>query len=210
MSFLDRLFGKKLLAAVFSVLALSLLPAAAHADQFQYVFSGTASGLYDGLPAGDTPFTLTFVENTSSLGLDQPAAGYYEYTDISGTLVANGMTFILNGVTLEVNGNSGEQNVDFYDSAFTNGLGLSSPTLLGYNLMSNLDVPATTSDLTPTLGASSFAVSGGNTLQFTGDANLGFTATDLTPAATPEPSSLLLLGSGLSGLALLRRRFLKA
>ncbi len=47
-------------------------------------------------------------------------------------------------MTLEVNGNAGFQNVDFYDSAFTNGLGMTSASLVGYNLTSNLsNVPET-------------------------------------------------------------------
>jgi PEP-CTERM motif len=196
--------SKRILTSAFAVIAFVLVPArAAHADNFSYVFTGTASGEFDGSAYSNTAFTVTFLENTSAL---TGSGGYSEYSDVDATLSALGSSFTLTGVTLEVNGNSTFQNVDFYDSTFTNGLGLSDVTPVGYNLTTNLTVPVTSSGLTPTFGGGTFSDTGGDTLQFTGDTNLGFTATDLSP--TPEPSSFLLLGTGgFSVLGLLRRRF---
>ena len=202
-------FSSKKFLAAFAMAVFTLLPGrAAHADQFSYVFSGTAAGTFDGSPYGNTAFTVSFLEDTSTI--DNRGGGYYSYDDVDATLVANSLTYTLTGVTLEVNGTSGFQNVDFYDSSFTNGLGISMVTPVGYNLTTNLNVPVTTLDLTPTFGGGTFSTTGDDTLMLTEDANLGFTATDLTPSAAPEPSSLLLLTTGLPGLALLRRRFGKA
>ena len=214
-----NLSGKKLLQTAFAVAILSLLPVAAHADQFEYVFTGTAAGYYNGAPVGDTAFTLTFDEDSASVV--NAGSGFFRFNNVAGTFSADGMTVALPNVTLVVNSNAGVDshgnpigNVDFYDSAFTNGLGLFSTSLYGYQLDSNVSIPVSSLNLTPTVSnppASLFAIAGGgNTLGFTSDCDLGFTATDLTPAPTPEPTSLMLLGSGLSGLAMLRRRFLKA
>ena len=229
MSILGNFSGRKLSPAVFAAVALSLLTSAAHADQFQYQFQINSpvivtdpSFFVSNYAMGNTNFTLTF-DNVDTSALNTSNPGFPQYNNLTGTLVDTDYPFFtvtLTGVTLEVNNTTG--NIDFYNSAFTDGLGMTSTSLVGYDLTSDLSIPETFLNQTPTPGSgtpvSSFGIAGGGTFQFEGDGSipgtapsgLGFTATDLTPAATPEPSSLLLLGSGLSGLAMLRRRFLKA
>lgn len=216
MTFLERISGRKPLLAAFSIAALSLLPAAAaHADQFSYVFSGYADGTIQGVSGTDIAFTLTITEPTSLIV--DAGGGFYRYNGVQATLVAGSDNVILDDVTLVANSNGvggGAESVNFFNGGFDNGLGLDGASqLLGYALASNVTVPASGNNLTPTFNGGSFAIdtaSGGGTAQLTGVESLGFTATDLTPAPTPEPSSLLLLTSGLPGLALLRRRLLKA
>lgn len=206
--------GTNLVSAALAIAALAFLPTpAAHADQFSYVFSGDVDGYLNGTSYSDVPITLTILENTSAI--DNEGGGVYAYNGVDATLVTGSDTFTLNDVSLVVNGSSGVQSVGFYDSTATNGLGLSMVIPVGYNLASNLTVPETSSSsiltaTAPPMYNGTFSDTNGDTLQFTANDSLGFTATDLTPPATPEPSSLLLLGSGVPMLALLRRRFVRA
>jgi hypothetical protein len=199
--------GKAVVAAAFAVGVLALFSQTASASSFNYVFTGTAEALYNGSSVGNTDFTLSFAEDTSAL--DNRGGGIYSYDNVGATLDTADGNFVLTGVTLQVNGNAGSQSVGFYNADATNGLGLSMVTPAGYDLTSNLDVPVLWSSLSITDLGGNFKTSDGNTLEITSVANLGFTAVG-PPAPTPEPSSLLLLTSGLPGLALLRRRFLKA
>jgi hypothetical protein len=202
-----RFSGKTVVAAAFAFGTLALFSQTASASSFNYVFTGTAEGLYNGSSVGNTGFTLSFAQDTSAL--DNRGGGIYSYDNVDATLATPDGNFVLTGVTLQVNGNAGSQSVGFYNADATNGIGLSMVTPAGYDLTGNLDVPVLSSNLSVSDLGGNFKTSDGNTLEFTSVANLGFTAVG-PPAPTPEPSSLLLLTSGLPGLALLRRRFLKA
>ncbi len=197
-------FARKSLSFTAAVAALSLLPCAgARASTVDYTLTGTATGLLNGSAVGSTNFTITLAEDPSTI--NNLGGGYYRYDNVDATILTTAGSVVLTNVFLETNGNAGYQNIDLYDSAFTNGIGLGgSPALLGYDLATSVDTGVVTgAGLTPTLGSSSFSIQGGGTLQFTGLSSLEFQSI----APTPEPSTLLLLASGFPGLVALRRRF---
>ena len=83
--------------------------------------------------------------------------------------------------------------------------------LLGYALIT----PITVSGSDPGAGAGAFQSSSGystttgDTVQFTDVDSLTFTAAPVNASATPEPSSLALLATGLSSLVTLRKRLFR-
>lgn len=196
--------ARKPLSLTAAIVALSLLPCAwASASTVDYAFTGIGSGVVNGNAVGPTNFTISLTEDPSTI--NNLGGGYYRYDNVDATLSSGSTTLVLTNVFLETNGNAGYQNIDLYDSVFTNGIGLGgSSALLGYDLATSVDTGVVTGGgLTPTLGSSSFSIQGGGTLQFTGLNSLEFQSV----APTPEPSTLLLLASGLPGLVALRRRF---
>jgi hypothetical protein len=208
---------KALIGLVTGVVLACIPVAAAHADTLTYTFTGNASdvGVFFGILPAYNPnanFTLTFTEDSSSVV--DAGGGFYRLNNISGVFSTSFVSTALSDVTIVVNSNPGSENVDFYNAngAFDNGLGLANNSaLLGYALASNVTtgpVSAASGNLTPTLGSGWFSASGDfiTAVQFTGENSLDFTVT----GATPEPSSLLLLLSGLCGGAALLGRRLKA
>jgi hypothetical protein len=207
---------KKAIIGFVTAVAMACIPAAvAHADTLTYTFSGNASDVvtFLGFIPIDNPnanFTLTFTEDSASVV--NAGSGYYRLNDVSGVFSTGFVTTTLSDVTIVVNSNPGFENVDFYNAAFDNGMGLANNSaLLGYALASNVStglVGSSSGNLTPTPPLGSFSANGDfiTSVEFTGDNSLDFTVT----GATPEPSSLLLLLSGLCGGAATLGRRLRA
>jgi hypothetical protein len=199
-----------LLPAVVAAAALALA-SVAHASILDYSFSGQASGTIAGNTNAtftDATFNVTFVENTSSIMNLSP--GYNIFEGVSGTFTEGSYTTTITGADIEVNGNGNTgsgayETVFLFNTDFGSSLGIGEdPTLLNYALATTINTGAVTSNIAAYQDAAGFSTTTGDTIEFTGVQSLDFAVTP--PPATPEPCTLLLLATGLSGLCMLRRR----
>ena len=182
------------LRLICGILAMSAFSLAAHASAITFTETVTGSGFLNGSAFSSQLITITGSGDTSAI--TNPFAGSYDLVLTSGTLqigAAAPVTFT-NGLT-----------AFSFANAFRAGLAdsLSQNTIL-YTLASDLggDDLSTPISVTGTPGINSgiqFATSGGTFILTSDTGNSTFTATP--GAATPEPSSLLLLATGLAGLA---------
>jgi hypothetical protein len=206
-----------LLGAAVAAVAVALFAAhSASAATLDYTLSGVATGTIAGNTNANftgATFSVTFVENTSSIVPLGP--GYNIYEGISGTFTEGSYSTTITGADLEVNGNANTgsgsyETVFLFNSDFGSSLGISDDaTLLNYALASTINTGSVTSNLGAFQDVAGFSTTTGDTIEFTGVQSLDFAATQPT-AATPEPSSLILLLSSVSGAGLLRRRFKNA
>jgi hypothetical protein len=204
-----------------AVLAVALLlPAGTlSASTLIYTFSGTASGTISGNTNAtftNQAFTATFTENTSAI---TGSAGFFLYNPASaGSFSEGSYTTTLTNAIIETNGNANTgvgsyETANLFNSSFSNGVTLDSdPVLLGYalNTTINSGLITASADLAPTLNSlgQGFTTSTGDVVEFTGLTALDFAVTaPISASAVPEPSTLMLLTAGLSGIGMLRRRF---
>jgi PEP-CTERM motif-containing protein len=193
------------IAAVVCLLATT----AAQATPFDYTFVATGGGTINGV-AFSGPFTFVLSGDTSSV---VASGGEFFLSDIGGTFTEGGSTYTLAPtIDLVSNPDPSFPRVAFFDSDFTNGLGLNNDTLAGYELataVGPLTAPNSSdpsSFLEPTLGGTTgFLMDGGaDRLILTSNDSLTFTAGP--PSAVPEPSTIALLATGLVGIGLIYRR----
>src|ERR1700685_2227344 len=118
---------RKLTVAAVCVAALTV---SAYAAPVTYTFSGIASGSLGGTTFTDAAFTATFTGNTNSIDTSNPP--FYVFRNISGTFEEGGGATVT--LTANVESNASAANIDFYDAAFTNGLGFQDNSLSGYEL----------------------------------------------------------------------------
>jgi hypothetical protein len=193
---MNRIYLKLTLAAAFLTSSI-----AAHASTLTFTFTGNANGLVSNSGGtvlyGFTSFTLSIPENDPTIETD---SGYYRIYDTSGLFTdAYGNQQTLTDLDLVVNSNAGVANVGFYNPAGSDGLALDNNALAGYTLSSSIG--PLTGTLSPAFGGGDFTTASGDTVEFTTDGSLSFSA-----AQTPEPSSLTLLASGISALGMFVRR----
>ena len=202
-----------------AAIAVLLLPVGSmSASTLIYTFSGTASGTISGTTNTtftNAAFSVSFTENTSAI---TGSGGFFLYNPAPGGVFTEGSystTFTNAVIETNGNGNTGSgayETANLFDTAFNNGVTLdSNPALLGYALNTTVNTGLVTAsgDLAPTLNGlgDGFTTTTGDVVEFTGLSALDFVVTAPSVSAVPEPSTLVLLTAGLSGIGMLRRRF---
>ena len=212
-------FRQNLMSAAILVAVLLLSAGTMSASTLIYTFSGTASGTITSGKTSTTftneAFSVSFTEDTSAI---TGSAGFFLYNPAPGGMFTEGSysaTFTNAIIETNGNGNTGMgayETANLFNSTFDNGVTLDSdPALLGYalNTTVNSGLVTNSADLAPTLNAlgDGFTTSTGDVVEFTGLTALDFVVTAPATSAVPEPSTLMLLTAGLSGIGMLRRRF---
>lgn len=192
---------------VFVAAAALVLPLSIKAQSYTYTYTGST-------------FNYSTVNNSIQNPPGTVASPYSTSDSVTGTFTINGPIDNLNNVVFFDNGafsfTDGVQTLsstsgdDFFALISTDAMG----NITSYNLEAS-----STTDLNDFITANSGAVSPSSS----GKIDFGGTGTDIVfagtntsgtisaPAATPEPGSLALLGSGMAGLAFrLRRRMRRA
>jgi hypothetical protein len=188
---------KHLIFAAFILAAAVVSAGSAKADTVTYIFTGNGGGTVNGT-AWSGAFSVVLTGDSTAI--TSSPGPFYRLSNIGGTFSEGSVTATLSPtITLVSSAGMGLDLINFFDSTFTNGLGLMNSALAGYDLATSIGPlgPATGLSLTPTLLGGTFASTGGP-IAFTSDSSLTFKA-----VAAPEASTLLLLAAGLSGLALL-------
>jgi PEP-CTERM motif len=206
LTMLGRIFinrKRKLIRSVLVVTMTGMLSVvAAHASPMDYTFTGTGGGTINGT-AFTGAFTFALEADTTNI---IPSGTEFFLTNVAGTFSEGGTTYTLgSGVDIVANPDLSFPRIAFFNSDFTNGLGINNSALAGYSLASAIGPitapnPSDPSDfLIPTLGGTTgFSIDGGvDKLILTANDSLTFTAAP--PSAVPEPSTLALFAVGMFG-----------
>jgi hypothetical protein len=198
----------RLLRTAVVVAAIGLgTSASASAAPITYTFSGTVDGFTcvactgsDNTPLPGGAFTFVVTGDTTAINNSDP---FFTLHNLDGTFTQGLFSATLTGVTVE--SNDSLDLINFYNSSFLNGLGMSNPALSGYQLSTSigpLNVTDPGAGPNSTFSGGFFTTTGTEQVQFTSSDSLTFSSA----SAVPEPATISLVAIGLASLRYSRRK----
>lgn len=192
---------RRLIKCGFLVVVLMFASTVMRADSINYTFAGTGSGTLNGSSFSNDAFTVSINGDTANVAF-QNDLGAFAIENLAGTIALSGIGTASFTAPLFVFGGNGADEIGFGNlsqgnliAAFSTGQGLAS-----YELASNFGpVPIINNNLIQFSGVAT-------SLGLLGYATMSNVTFQSTVSPVPEPSSMLLLVTGLLGVTLMFRR----